>query len=102
VAAQAEPLPPQLIKLKKKVQAGAGFIITQPLQDMAQLKGFCQQTAALNVKTLAGLEVDEPGRRQEAADLLKEIKASGLVSGVHLSMPAAQGDLPALLDACGL
>ncbi|MFH1033468.1 MAG: methylenetetrahydrofolate reductase [Pseudomonadota bacterium] len=102
VAALAEPLPPQLIKLKKKVQAGAGFIITQPMQSLEQLRSFCQQVASLGVKVLAGLEVADPGQRQAVADLLKEVRGSGLVAGAHLSMPAAQGDLPALLDACGL
>lgn len=102
VAAHAQPLPPQLIKIRKKVQAGAGFIITQPLQSLEALQSFRQQTAGLEVKTLAGLEVSDPGQRQEVADLFKEIRGSGLAAGVHLSMPAAQAELPGLLDACGL
>lgn len=102
VAAQAEPLPPQFIKLKKKARAGARFVITSPLSSLAQLEGFCRQAADLGVKVLAGLEVSDPGQRQEVAGLLREIRGSDLVAGAHLSMPAAQDDLPALLDACGL
>ncbi|MBI4799361.1 MAG: methylenetetrahydrofolate reductase [Desulfarculus sp.] len=102
VAAQSDPLPPQLIKLKKKAQAGARFIVTQPLNGLEELQGFCRQTATLGVKVLAGLEVADPGQRQGVVGLLREIRGSGLVAGAHLSMPAAQDDLPALLDACGL
>jgi len=101
-APAATPWEPQAAKLRKKINAGAGFLVTLPIQTPAPLEGFWARVGAGPVPLIAGVEVGEPGQRTAAAALVKEIKAGGLANGVHLAMPAAQADLPALLDACGL
>ena len=96
---QAEPLGAQLLKLRKKLQAGAEFIMTMPLTDKetyAKLKA-----EAGEVKLIAGVAAEDPASREGAAALVKELKSVG-ADGVHLSMAAAQEELPALLNNCGL
>ncbi len=100
-AAQAEPLGPQLLKLRKKLAAGAGFIVTMPLAGVEAYSRLRREAGVEGAKLIAGVEVDEPAARERAAELVKELKAAG-ADGVHLSIPGAQEELPALLDACGL
>ncbi len=51
----ADPLEPQIIKLEKKVEAGAKFIQTQAVYDPAQLEKFVQAAAHIKVPILAGI-----------------------------------------------
>ncbi len=102
VAMAARPLAPQIMKLQKKRQAGASFLIGLPLKDLAELETFAAEASGLEIRFLAGVEAADPSGRQAAAELCRAVRASGLAGGVHLSMPAAQSELPALLDACGL
>jgi 5,10-methylenetetrahydrofolate reductase len=98
---QAEPQAPHLIKARKKIAAGAAFLVTSPLTDLAPLKALTQALADAPVKIIAGLEVKDPGGREQVAALAKEIKAQGLAAGVHLACPAAPEGLAELLGLCG-
>jgi len=51
----ADPLEPQIIKLEKKVEAGAKFIQTQAIYDAKQLEKFMKAAAHIDVPILAGL-----------------------------------------------
>ncbi|UCB43442.1 MAG: methylenetetrahydrofolate reductase [Dehalococcoidales bacterium] len=51
----ADPLEPQLIKLEKKVKAGAQFIQTQAVYEPEKFETFMKAVAHLNVPILAGI-----------------------------------------------
>jgi 5,10-methylenetetrahydrofolate reductase len=51
----ADPLEPQIIKLEKKVAAGAKFIQTQAVYDAGQLEKFVEAAKHIDVPILAGL-----------------------------------------------
>ena len=55
VTPAADPLEPQLIKLKKKVEAGAQFIQTQAVYDPEQFARFMEQVQDLGVPVLVGI-----------------------------------------------
>lgn len=55
VTPEADPLPPQLIKYEKKIEAGAEFIQTQAVYDMEKLKSFMAYTRQFPVKIIAGI-----------------------------------------------
>lgn len=54
---EAEPLELQLIKMKKKIRAGAQFFQTQAVYDTEKFKEFIKQASDLNVPILAGLVI---------------------------------------------
>lgn len=51
----ANPVEPQILKLEKKVRAGAEFVITQAIYDMEALERFIEATAHLEVPIIAGI-----------------------------------------------
>jgi len=51
----ADPLEPQILKLRKKVDAGARFIQTQAVYDVEQFARFMDQVKDLEVPILAGI-----------------------------------------------
>jgi methylenetetrahydrofolate reductase (NADPH) len=51
----SSPLEPQLIKMEKKVVAGADFFQTQPVFDIEAFAGFMEKTRHLTVPVLAGV-----------------------------------------------
>jgi len=53
--AAADPLPPQLMKVRKKVAAGADFFITLPIFAVDQLQPFLDGVHDLPLKVLAGV-----------------------------------------------
>jgi 5,10-methylenetetrahydrofolate reductase len=55
VTPEAQPLPPQLIKFEKKIEAGAEFIQTQAVFDMEKFKDFMTYARPFKVKILAGI-----------------------------------------------
>jgi len=57
VTPEAEPLEMQLIKMKKKIEAGAEFFQTQAVYDTDKFKEFARQVSDLNVPILAGLVI---------------------------------------------
>ena len=100
VCLQAEPRAAQLMKLGKKVAAGAGFVITMPVDGADQFKAFVEQAGSLERPILAGVEVGEGQEPDAATALVKELEKAG-AAGVHLSWPSAPERLPELLAACG-
>jgi len=55
VTPEADPLPPQLLKFEKKIEAGAEFIQTQGVYDMEKFKSFMAYARKFPVKILAGI-----------------------------------------------
>lgn len=55
VTPEADPLPPQLLKFEKKIEAGAEFIQTQGVYDMEKFKSFMAYARKFSVKILAGI-----------------------------------------------
>ncbi|MDP2863871.1 MAG: methylenetetrahydrofolate reductase [Desulfobacterales bacterium] len=55
VTPEADPLPPQLLKFEKKIEAGAEFIQTQGIYDMEKFKSFMEYARKFPVKILAGI-----------------------------------------------
>lgn len=55
VTPEADPLPPQLLKFEKKIEAGAEFIQTQGVYDMEKFKSFMVYARKFPVKILAGI-----------------------------------------------
>ena len=54
VAPGANPLAPQLFKLHKKLEAGARFLISQPVSSLEEWKGFADQAKTGEAKIIAG------------------------------------------------
>ena len=132
VTPAAEPLEPQLIKMERKVRAGACFFQTQAVFDTEQFARFMDQAKHFNVPILvsiiplksAGMArfmnrnvagVNVPDRLIEemanATDrLAKSIEISArliremedLCQGVHLMPVGWEKHVPAILDAAGL
>lgn len=57
VTPEAEPLELQIIKMKKKIEAGAQFFQTQAIYDTEKFKGFISHVSDFNVPILAGLVI---------------------------------------------
>lgn len=102
VAAAAKPLEPQLVKFRKKIQAGAGFFITRPLKSAEDLRSFLERNGPAGVPMIAGVEAKGAEDVPAAAALFRQVREAGLAAGAHLSLPQAQDGLPDLLTACGL
>ena len=57
VTPTAEPLEPQLIKMKKKIEAGARFFQTQAIYEPEKFERFVDQLQGLNVPVIAGIVI---------------------------------------------
>jgi 5,10-methylenetetrahydrofolate reductase len=57
VTPTSDPLEPQLIKMEKKVQAGAKFFQTQAVYEPDKFEGFIKQAQRFNVPILVGIVV---------------------------------------------
>lgn len=53
----AEPLEPQIIKMKKKIDAGACFFQTQAIYEPERFEHFMNQVKAFNIPVIAGIVV---------------------------------------------
>lgn len=53
----ADPLEPELIKMEKKIKAGAVFFQTQAIYDISKFKKFMEEVKKFNVYILAGIVV---------------------------------------------
>jgi 5,10-methylenetetrahydrofolate reductase len=53
----ADPLEPQVIKMKKKIAAGAQFFQTQAIYDTDKFQEFANQVQGFNVPIIAGIVV---------------------------------------------
>jgi len=51
----AEPIEPEIIKMEKKIAAGAKFFITQAVYDIKVLEKFLQRTRYLKIPIIAGI-----------------------------------------------
>ncbi len=127
-----EPLDLQLLKLKKKVEAGAQFFQTQAVYDPAVFARFMEQVKDFNVPVIAGIIllksagmarflnnniagvnvpdpiITEMKRATDKAATSIEIAAriiqevKDLCQGVHIMSLGWERHVPALLDAVGL
>jgi len=57
VTPESEPLELQIIKMEKKIKAGAQFFQTQAVYDTEKFKEFIKQVAHLNVPIMAGVVI---------------------------------------------
>ena len=53
----ADPLEPQILKMEKKVKAGAQFFQTQAVYDTDKFREFMEQVSHLNVPVMAGIVI---------------------------------------------
>jgi len=129
---EADPFEPQLMKVDKKIKAGASFLITHPVFNMESLKKFMDHARQRDVKVLAGvrlLDAEEVPKYRDgsypglfvpeslleglegadmekcakiAADVVREIKDSKLCDGVHVVAPGHEEKIPDILKAGGI
>ncbi|MDY6988088.1 MAG: methylenetetrahydrofolate reductase [Thermodesulfobacteriota bacterium] len=129
---EADPLEPQLIKVDKKIKAGASFLVTHPVFNMENLKRFMEHVRQSQVKILVGVRLLDPQEvpkyrdggypglfvpeklleKTEGADIdkctemaaaaVKEIKGANLCDGVHIVAPGHEEKIPEILKAAGV
>jgi len=127
----ADPLEPELIKMEKKLEAGAEFFQTQAVFDIASFEKFLEAVRPLKTRIIAGIVLLKSERMAQylndhvpgihvPQDLIAalagapdktsasiEISASlvrrlkGLCQGVHLMPISWYSGLPLLLDSVG-
>ncbi len=128
----ADPLEPQIIKMEKKIAAGAQFFQTQAVYDIKTFENFLKKTKHLKTKIMAGIVLLKSAGMAEymnqnvagvsvPVELIKEMAetedkvkqsvkiASGIIKelkpmcdGIHI-MPIGWGRfVPEVLDASGL
>lgn len=128
----AEPLELQIIKMEKKVKAGAQFFQTQAVYEPKKFEEFMKQVKHLNVPVMVGIvllksaamarfmnsnvagvyvpedlieEMDEAtDRRQKSIEIAARLikEMKGLCQGVHIMPIGWERLVPAVLDAAGL
>ena len=124
---QADPIEPQLLKVRKKIAAGAAFLVTHPVFDIQHLSRFMEHVRGSNISVLAGVRLLVPEEAAKYRDgsypglfvpesllgeieggdmttcveiagrLLKDIKAANLCRGVHISAPGHEEMIEDLL-----
>jgi 5,10-methylenetetrahydrofolate reductase len=132
VSPASEPVEPQLIKMEKKVKAGAQFIQTQAVYEPKKFEEFMKATAHLKVpimvgivllksagmarfmnKNVAGVHVpddliDEMDEAEDREKKSVEIAArlvkemKSMCQGVHIMAIGWERKVPEVLDAAGL
>ena len=132
VAPAADPVEPQIIKMEKKVKAGAQFFQTQAVYDSKAFESFMNQVKHLNVavmvgivllrsaamarymnKNVAGIHVpdaliEEMDKAEDRTRKGMEIAArliremKGMCQGVHIMAIGTERLVPAILDTAGL
>ncbi|MFH1650800.1 MAG: methylenetetrahydrofolate reductase [Chloroflexota bacterium] len=128
----AEPLEPQIIKMEKKVKAGAQFFQTQAVYDPAQFEEFMKAVAYLNVpvsmgivmlrsagmarfmnKNVAGVHVPEnlieemdkaENKGQKSIEIAARLinEMKSMCQGAHIMAIGWEKKVPQVLDAAGL
>lgn len=129
---EADPIGPQMIKVEKKIRAGASFLVTHPVFNMENLKRLTEHASESKVKVLAGVRLlvpeEVPKYRDgsypglfvpealleeiEGADIekctevagssVKAIKASNMCDGVYITAPGHEDKIPDILKAGGI
>jgi methylenetetrahydrofolate reductase (NADPH) len=128
----ADPLEPQLIKLEKKVKAGAQFIQTQAVYEPEKFETFMKSVSYLNVPILVGIVllrsagmarfmnknvagvhvpdtlIDEMEKAEKRMQKSVEIAArlitdmKSLCQGVHIMAIGMEKRVPEVIEASGL
>lgn len=128
----ADPLEPQLLKLERKVKAGAEFIQTQAIYEPKKFEAFMKEAAKFKVPVMAGIVllrsaamarfmnknvagihvpdalIDEIDKAEDKAQKGIEIAArlikemKGMCQGTHIMAIGLEHRVPAILDAAGL
>jgi len=128
----ADPMEPQVIKMEKKVKAGAQFFQTQAMYDARQFEEFMSCVRHLNVPVLVGIVllrsaamarfmnknvagifvpdalIDEMDKAENKKAKGIEIAArlikemQGMCQGVHIMAIGMEDRVPAVLEAAGL
>ncbi|MBW1895440.1 MAG: methylenetetrahydrofolate reductase [Deltaproteobacteria bacterium] len=123
----ADPIEPQLMKVDKKIKAGAAFLVTHPVFNIEHLAKFMEHVRGSDVKVLAGVRLLVPeevpqyrdGRYpglfvpdnllgeieganmakcvEAAGGLIKEIKSANLCDGVYITAPGYEEMIQDLL-----
>lgn len=132
VTPEADPIEPQIIKMEKKVEAGAEFFQTQAVYDAKKFADFMSMVQYMNVPILAGIVVlrsaamgrfmnekaagirvpdgiiDEMEKASDKAAKGVEIAArtisemKGLCQGVHIMTIGQEKRTSYIIDAAGL
>ncbi|HEY91694.1 MAG TPA: 5,10-methylenetetrahydrofolate reductase [Dehalococcoidia bacterium] len=132
VSPESEPLEPQLIKMEKKVKAGAQFIQTQAVYDPKKFEEFMKAVAPMNVPIMVGIVllrsagmarfmnryiagihvpdelIEEMEQSEKRAKTSVEIAArlinemKDLCQGVHIMAIGWEKRVPEVLEAAGL
>jgi methylenetetrahydrofolate reductase (NADPH) len=128
----SDPVEPQIIKMEKKVKAGAQFFQTQAVYDPKKFEEFMKAVKHLNVPVLVGIVVlrsaamarfmnknvagvfvpdaliDELDKAENKAKKSTEIAArlikdmKGMCQGVHIMAIGMEKRVPAIIEASGL
>lgn len=128
----SNPLEPQIIKMEKKIEAGATFFQTQGVFEVSKFESFIKATEYLNVPIMAGIIfLKSPGAARYMNknvagvfvpdDMINEISSTdnkirttidiaariikelkGMCSGVHIMSLGWEKHVPATLDKAGL
>ncbi len=128
----ADPIEPQIIKMEKKVKAGAQFFQTQAVYEPEKFKEFMKAVAYLNVPVLVGIvllksaamarfmnknvagvyvpddlieEMDgAENRAQKSIEIAARLikEMKPLCQGVHIMAIGWENKVPEVLDAAGL
>lgn len=132
VSPGSEPLEPQIIKMEKKVKAGAQFFQTQAVYEPKKFEEFMRAVEYLKVPVLVGIVpirsvamarfmnksvagiripeeiIEEMDKAEKKADKSVEIAArlirqmKDMCQGVHLMAIGWEKKVPAILEAAGL
>jgi methylenetetrahydrofolate reductase (NADPH) len=132
VAPAADPVEPQIIKMEKKVAAGAQFFQTQAVYEPEKFEQFMKQVSHLGVSVMLGIVllksagmarfmnknvagvyvpdslIDEMDKAEDRVKKSIEIGARlikemrDMCQGVHIMPIGWEKHVPALLDAAGL
>ena len=128
----ADPLEPQLIKLEKKIKAGAQFIQTQAMYEPGKFAEFIKLVSHVGVPIMVGIvllksagmarfmnrnvagvyvpdhlieEMDSaPNRTKKSIEIAARLirEMKGMCQGVHIMPIGWERHVPAVLDAAGL
>jgi 5,10-methylenetetrahydrofolate reductase len=129
---EADPLEPQLIKVDKKIKAGASFLVTHPAFNIENLKQFMGHVSHSSVKVLAGVRLLVPEKVAQyrdgsypglfvpenileeiegadmakciglAANIVKEIRSADLCHGIHITAPGHEEAIIDILKTGGI
>jgi 5,10-methylenetetrahydrofolate reductase len=132
VSPASDPVEPQVLKMAKKVKAGAQFFQTQAVYEPKRFEAFMQSVKRMNVPVLVGIVplrsaamarfmnknvsgiripdaiIDELDKAPNKAEKSVEISARlikemmGMCQGIHLMAIGWEKKVPAILQAAGL